>query len=422
MSPDAEFMSALQSIQRLTQSSSFQKLALIVPEETGFNLIEMLQTTVSENSWSRVLAFLLDCRREHGLGNMTLARWSALVEFGTELKHLVCQYPKNQAIAETEWVTSEGRRLDILVRLSDELGRLRGIIGIENKVKAGESDDQVGNYQRELANEFQRVPKLLIFLTPTGRLPITADDTEKRCPAIPVSYETLVQVFHQLSRANSVNTDLARLLQSLCEYIRKEIIKPMEETTKIKNLVRKLYASASNRKAMNLIVEHLPSVGDLCEDIEAIVDTECEKKYPRAKGYWMYYPKRAKNTVELKWLPEELDEITWEHGNHFGINFMLRSHSPVPQIGDDFIFYLAAWCESEADNAKARKLLLPNWCASSPKRLDSQWEELWIGKSYKLRDLGDRDTEGLAKLMLDGISATYTKVRRKVLAQFPVKK
>jgi len=174
---------------------------------------------------------------------------------------------------------------------------------------------------------------------------------------------------------------------------------------------------------MDLIAEHLPSVGDLREKIKRIVNAECEMKYPLASGNWIYYPrKQSRNTVEFKWCPEELDDFTWSHGNHFGINFMLKCHSAAPRIGDDFYFYLAAWCESEVDNAKARKLHLPGSCSTPSEKLERHWEVLWIGKPYRLRDLGDKDAESLSKLMLDGIHATYTKIRRKVFARFPRKK
>jgi len=226
-------MNALQSLERLTLTADFRKLALINPKESGFNLIKMLDATITENAWSRVLAFLFDGRSEHGLGSLPLERWCHIFNCRRDVTDLIGKGSHVTPIAEVEWGTSEKRRLDILIRLSDDKGKLRGVIGIENKVRADESEDQLGHYQRALASEFPQIPKLLVFLTPTGRLPVTADLSEKMCPVDAVDYATLRQLFQQLPREQSVTEDLARLLRSLSEYVCKEIIKPMEETKSI---------------------------------------------------------------------------------------------------------------------------------------------------------------------------------------------
>jgi PD-(D/E)XK nuclease superfamily len=67
----------------------------------------------------------------------------------------------------------ERRRLDILIKLLDRHGRLIGVVGIENKVWSGEQHNQLKDYQTALCDVFCGVPKILLFLTPDERAPMT---------------------------------------------------------------------------------------------------------------------------------------------------------------------------------------------------------------------------------------------------------
>ena len=121
-------MNSSASIQRIIRTREFRQLASLSKRKTSFNLIEMLDTTVTENAWSRVLAFLLDSRLNHGLGKTALVHWLGLFKCPIVLKELAEQ-PAATVIATTEWMTPEGRRLDILIRLTDGRGKIRGVLG-----------------------------------------------------------------------------------------------------------------------------------------------------------------------------------------------------------------------------------------------------------------------------------------------------
>jgi hypothetical protein len=415
-------MNAAAAIDRLFASRPFGKLAAEAKRGAQFNLIQMLETTVSENAWSRVLAFLFDSRRDHGLGKLALARWVGHFTCPPALKRMVIDQPDIEIVAKTEWQTQEGRRLDILLRFMDGRGRVRGVLGIENKVWAGEADEQVGDYQRALVKAFPKVPKAILFLTPDGGLPSTADPALERCQPLPAGYDTLTATFQELSRNAEVTTDLCRLLESLQNYIRKEITMPDSETKEIKALIQKLYADRSHREAMHLIAMHLPSVRNLTNDIETSVARALRKTFPNADGQWIYEPKRSENPHELKWAPAELETRTYVSPTKIAINFMARCACRNPEIGDEFQFILAAWCATRADHAKAAELVLPNWPGTLGPNLPGCWKPLWVGGEYRLRDLGEKDTAGLTKLLLNGIRATYPKIKSKVLKEFPLRK
>ncbi len=46
----------------------------------------------------------------------------------------------------------------------------------------------------------------------------------------------------------------------------------------------------------------------------------------------------------------------------------------------------------------------------------SSWENIWTGGSYCLVDLGQRDLDGLAELLLQGVRATYPSIEKAIVA------
>src|SRR2546426_741035 len=78
-----------------------------------------------------------------------------------------------------------------LVKLMGMNGRLLGIVGVENKVWSGEQHNQLSDYQAALCEQFPSVPKILLFLTPDEREPLTRVDSGS-CLCRPCSYMTLV--------------------------------------------------------------------------------------------------------------------------------------------------------------------------------------------------------------------------------------
>jgi PD-(D/E)XK nuclease superfamily len=413
---------AIASINRLVGTREFRKLGALSKSRLQFSLIEMLDTTITENAWSKVLAFLFDSRREHGLKKRALGLWVGLFQCPANLKRLALERPTIQVVARTEWFTEEGRRLDILIDLIDNRGRRKGVLGIENKVSADESESQIGDYQKALVKAFPGIPKAILFLTPDGRLPITADPDDAPCPALSVGYQIIIKLLDALARGERIPMDLRRLIKSLQYYIEKEIIMPEERRKEIEALIRKLNVKPSNREAMRLIAEYLPSVKRLTPTIEASVKRVVEKKHPNSGGHWLYQPVKAENPQELKWIPKELESRTVVARTQVALNFMLWSANRNPAIGDVYQFILAAWCGTDADHEKARALVLPKWDDTLARKLPPCWEPLWVGGHYRLHDLGDSDAKGLARLCSNGILATYDKTRKKVFANFPGKK
>src|SRR5690606_33214200 len=117
-----------------------------------------------ENVHSAILAWLLrsdDIPLE--------ARWQLLTAVAGPLA-----YSPTKIATRTEWGTAKAKRrvcrLDILVEVSENASATAGLVAIENKGKAGESDDQLRLYDESLETDGRRV-LAKVFLSFVGEQP-----------------------------------------------------------------------------------------------------------------------------------------------------------------------------------------------------------------------------------------------------------
>ena len=187
--PDVE-----RGFEQLIKSHEWRRLAKMPGVAETFNVFQVLDDSVCENSWSSILAVLFSSSGGHGLGMRPLRLW--LSEVGDGRFYALAKRAASSS-ALREWGTMERRRLDILIKLLDGRGLLIGIIGIENKVWSGEQHEQLKDYQAALRVAFPSVPKMLLFLTPDEREPLTSV-VSKLCPCRRCSYRTLCEHVQQL--------------------------------------------------------------------------------------------------------------------------------------------------------------------------------------------------------------------------------
>ena len=160
---------------------------------SDFNLVSMLAP--GEEIISRLIALLLEPDGVHGQGKVFLEKF--VETLNKCLKERSIENPMRNAgeignaKVETEHSTDKGRRIDIFIDLPNF------VIGIENKIWAGDQKDQLKDYGEYLAKRGKDY--LLIFLTCNGRGPsewsITKEERaelEKEGKLITLSYRQLL--------------------------------------------------------------------------------------------------------------------------------------------------------------------------------------------------------------------------------------
>lgn len=186
-----------------------------------FNLLDALGVADSELAHSRFMAYLLDPRSHHDQGSRflrifveSLPRLKAIRGDGNPAARSFSApqnadvYDHSEACAEFD--AGDFGRIDWLIRLGNG-----SLIAVENKVGAGEQDKQVERYCEWLRRAQHRgaTDSWLIFLTPTGRAPVTSAPQDH---CLLMSYADLVGILN--SMADSLPKSATPLHASLVQY------------------------------------------------------------------------------------------------------------------------------------------------------------------------------------------------------------
>jgi hypothetical protein len=178
-SPDGE-LSALE--ERL---AAIVKQAGQIKDRKGRETIPVIfGREYEENFLSNYLAYILDPKR-NGVGVEPLQALLALAYedlADIDPEHVVI-------IREFTFDDTSLGRIDFLIKLGHD-GE-NGVIGIENKLYSPEGDNQTTAYAQGLAQEFPGRDRYQIFLSPSGRLPVS---NEFR----PISYKSLLQALREI--------------------------------------------------------------------------------------------------------------------------------------------------------------------------------------------------------------------------------
>lgn len=236
----------------------------------AFNIFEALGVARQELRHSDFLAFLLDPRQPHGLGDRFLKRFlqRALDEFagqapvtsvGIELLSLDSMIPYR-----------ERQNIDVL--LLDETQRIAVII--ENKIGSGEHSSQLRRYRETIHGQYPDWKIIPIFLSPDGASP-TDDDF------LPFDYGAISEIVLSLaeSRRANLEPEVYGLLQHYARLLRRYVV----EDSEIADLCRQIYAK--HQRAIDLILEHRPGdretrnafIEDLIAQTDGIIEDEHSK-------------------------------------------------------------------------------------------------------------------------------------------------
>ena len=199
-----------------------------------------------EQFHSNVLAWLLDPRGSHGLGDHFLQGF--LAASGASRAIRAADRPST-IVRREKSIELDGDygRLDIWM-LNQEANF---VCAVENKVWASEGEGQLAWYRKVLARDHhgQRVHR--VFLTPRGARP---DDPEEREHWTAVSYTDILGLVEGTMAAagDTANGDVLALLRQYAITLRRNIVP--EVSNDVHALARRIYRK--HRQAIDLIIEH----------------------------------------------------------------------------------------------------------------------------------------------------------------------
>ena len=293
-------MSDLQNaIIKLMSSPHYKELATYEPP---FNPFEIVGATHRELIHSSVLAWLLrdEANKEFRQKFVAWIRDRIVAEAEKTNddwgKFVVPNDPGDPRLKPKIVETEKGdkaSRYDVSVHFE----ALRLAIGIEVKVWAGEQDKQVERYQDLLCQKHPDDRKVVVFLTPRGRKPETADENNVHAPVLAMSWGCVSEIIREMRSAlGDENSFRMQFLQHLERNI---VMNEIEE----KRMVRELLSEGDNAETLDKIIKNMPSLLDYSAKWKRIVAEVCGVKEDSLREY--IYPAKRGIVKELKiWIPE----------------------------------------------------------------------------------------------------------------------
>ena len=171
------------------------------------DIFDVLGLDSSEEFHSTFLAWLLDPKGSHGLGDHFLQGFLAVS--GAPRAIRAGDRPSTTIRREKHVALDGGRgRLDI--RILNESARF--VCAIENKIRAPESGNQLAWYRKVLEHDHPDCRVHRVFLTPRGVMP---DDPEEREHWTAISYTDVLRLVEGAiaPEGNSANEDVVAFLR-----------------------------------------------------------------------------------------------------------------------------------------------------------------------------------------------------------------
>ena len=210
------------------------------------DLFHVLKLHSDEQFHSNLLAWLLDPKGTHGLGDHFLQDF--LIASRAPRAISTVHRPHTTVLRENHIVLDDGRgRLDI--RILNENAPF--LCAIQNKVRASETGDQLSWYRSVLEHDYPDHGIHLVFLTPQGGLP---NDPKERDHWTPMSYTKVLELVDTTLAAhgNAINDDVAAFLRQYAITLRRNIVPDISND--VHALARRIYRK--HKPAIDLIIEH----------------------------------------------------------------------------------------------------------------------------------------------------------------------
>lgn len=285
-----------------------------------FNIFEAIGGVRQELPHSNVLAFLLNPRENHGLGDHFLKGLLKKISSDRNFDDRNLQ----ETIVWREW-----QNIDIL--LFNKMAKL--VVAIENKIGSGTSDIQLGSYEEIIRTNFSPgYTCILLLLTPSPQ-------KVKSNPAFKtLNYDIICELVKQTLDAPpvSLSSESKVLLQHYAAAIEKHnllALSSLESVTDLREKIRGFLKECIEKSGWEFTVSR-------SDNTKGIKFLKILQPAQKSVEFWLYYRKRGdllldvyadpKTHEELyKKLKEAIDQQPKEH--EIGIEgwFLLPSSDPT---------------------------------------------------------------------------------------------
>ncbi len=243
-----------EAIECLKKSQHYEELADFADDGLLFNLFEVMGVRYRELTHSSVLAWLLSDEANIDFTKKFLDWVADEGEFNDEMKGKIANF---QTSDDTEVICEYGdekSRIDVFAHFKS----LELVVGIEVKVWAGEQERQVERYQCFLKEKHPNDKKVVIFLTPWGYEPSTANNKCSDVPVVCMSWGDIVDII------NGVNGTSEKIREKY--DFRKQFSQHIERNILVKAKVFDLLSEGDNAASVHKILMNIEEVHKLLSE------------------------------------------------------------------------------------------------------------------------------------------------------------
>ena len=226
-----------------------------------FNIFEALGAVRVEVRHSAFLAYLLDPKQSHGLGEVFLRRFLQRVITGNNTVGLSPVDFDVWGLEDTV-VYRERANIDILI----ENNRHRFVAIIENKIDSSEHSNQLERYLNWTKAQYSGYKIIPVFLDPEEREP-SHDDY------FSLGYAHVVEILEEIlqRRGDDLSANTRFALDNYVQMLRRHILSDSE----LIGLAQRIYAK--HKQALDFIFEQRPDrTSDITEHIKKLIAQQSE--------------------------------------------------------------------------------------------------------------------------------------------------
>ncbi len=368
--------------------------------KTEFNLFFFFENIFNELEWTRIFSFLLSSKQTHSLGVNFFIDWINVVAANNKTVAAFIKkinFKKIKSVkTTTEWSTQNGDRLDLLIELINNEGRIIGVVGLENKVNSGEQIEQVSRYQNEMVRVFKEPEKIILFCTPDGRKSLTAANI-KDCPCAEIDYSSFKNVCDKYRTATS--GEVLLIMESLSKFLEKMLLQL--ELEKINNKINSKLGNPAQKT----------DYSDSIILFNKFHDMVYEKNFKAPYINEFYFRSWGRWAMEF-WIREKKCYID---GELFIPAYLFEFQSKEPHVGDKYIIRFMLYWEKVYRKPKEIKNAIVNEVVDffaipdnrNKGRHFSRWINIWCSETFIVEDMGARDLQTFEEQLIIAIEKTY---------------
>lgn len=230
----------------IIRDHDFEMMELALKEP---NIFQSLSIERMEIRHSNFIAYILDPRESHGLGDVVIRK--LLRDIFSDMKiNSRDIFDADTLNLQNIEIRREWRNIDLLLILDED------VVVIENKVDSLDHSDQLKKYKEIATSVFSGKNIHYVYLTPFGNDPM---DAEHGKYYINYSYDQLANIIDSILKLykNSISQKIYFYLSDYLTTVKRELLMNDE----LNKLAAKVYKA--HKEAFDFIIEHKPDPAEI---------------------------------------------------------------------------------------------------------------------------------------------------------------